>query len=79
MRHYKSLYGFDLAYEIQQSLKRMWSDISLNENLNGYMILACSKEHKIDLNNKISYLSNGKSLTGYHTLRQRNLHQLGVT
>jgi hypothetical protein len=76
MRHYKSLYGIDLAYEIQQSLKRLWpSSLCLNENLNGYMILADAKEHKlkIDLTNKISYLSNGKSLTGYHTLRQRNL------
>ena len=76
MRHYESLYGIDLAFEIQQSLKRLWSSsLCLNDNLNGYMILASAKEHKlkIELINKISYLSNGKSLTGYHTLRQRNL------
>ena len=41
----------------------------------GYMVLARINNKNIDIINKLSYLQNGKSLTGYHKLRQNHLKQ----
>lgn len=32
----------------------------------------------IDITNKLSYLTNGKSLTGYHRLRQKQISESNV-
>jgi hypothetical protein len=74
MRHYKKFYGLDIAHELQKSLQRLnLQDLELSPNVNGYMILAKFKHenepYSFDLINKQSYLTNGKSVTGYHQVR----------
>lgn len=39
----------------------------------GYVVLAKADGRQVDISNKLSYLSNGKALIGYHRLRQAHL------
>ena len=78
-KHYKEAYGVDVAMEIQTALKALklkGLTASYNTNLHGYLMLAKTDSGtSLSLTNKFDYLSNGRSLTGYHFLRSRHLEK----
>jgi iron uptake system EfeUOB component EfeO/EfeM len=39
----------------------------------GYVVLAKADGRQVDISNKLSFLSSGKALIGYHRLRQAHL------
>ena len=78
-RHYKEVYGVDIAKEVQTALKALkFRGLSTNYNTNmqGYLLLAqTDKGMGLALTNKFDYLSNGISLTGYNYLRLKHLQR----
>ena len=74
MQLYKQQYGVDLGVELQDSLKRIYKKVECNYvTPRGYVVLANADGKLIDISNKLSYLTNGKALIGYHRLRQTHL------
>jgi hypothetical protein len=84
-KHYRKVYGVDVAAEIQrvlntESLTSLYNDKSphpvqvkeLNSNCDGYLMLAKMNSGKfISLTNKLDTLANGKHLTGYHLIKRQ--------
>ena len=77
-------YGIENIFYTANETKVSFNSIDLNNSLNGYLMLAKLElmhggrplQVFINLKNKFDTVSNGKHLTGYHFIKQKQLNNM---